>query len=72
MGSKRIFFLSSNHNGLGIQPDFYSAGKRDTFSGGESGRIVKLAVHLNLATVLNMCRMIPLSPVPIRAMQKKL
>ena len=35
-GSKRIFFLSSDHNGLGIQLDFYSAGKRNNFSRGKA------------------------------------
>jgi hypothetical protein len=31
--SKRIFFLSSDHNGFGIRLDFYSAGKREIFQG---------------------------------------
>ena len=31
--NKRIFFPLNDHNSLEIQPEFYSAGKRDTFSG---------------------------------------
>lgn len=34
--SKRIFFFSSEQNGLGIQPYFYSVGKRDNFFGGKA------------------------------------